>query len=170
MSSRRRSPAQRHRHQFPVGSAVEVRSNDVGFKGAWFEATITKTLASSHIVVYSSLLADDSSQPLEEKVPLSMIRPRPPPADPAAVFGLHQSVEAFHNEGWWKGVVTKLPMIDGRGDLSRLYSVCFPMSREEFQFRAGEIRRRMEWVKGRWIPFEDGDDKVISSQNFIFFS
>ncbi|XP_020250825.1 DUF724 domain-containing protein 3-like isoform X1 [Asparagus officinalis] len=50
-------------------------------------------------------------------------------------------------------------MIDGRGDLSRLYSVCFPMSREEFQFRAGEIRRRMEWVKGQWIPFEDGDDQ-----------
>ncbi|ONK71386.1 uncharacterized protein A4U43_C04F8010 [Asparagus officinalis] len=77
--------------------------------------------------------------------------------DPAAGFELHQCVEAFHSEVWWKGVVTKVPERDG--DL--LYSVCFPESREEFQFKASEIRRQMKWAKGKWIDVED-DDQVTS--------
>ncbi|ONK70636.1 uncharacterized protein A4U43_C05F35800 [Asparagus officinalis] len=82
-----------------------------------------------------------------------MIRPRPPPANLATDFDLHQCVEAFYNGVWWKGVVTKVPGRDG--DL--LYSVCFPASMEEFQFKASEIWRQIKWVKGECLNVEDGD-------------
>ncbi|ONK62616.1 uncharacterized protein A4U43_C07F6000 [Asparagus officinalis] len=69
-----------------------------------------------------------------------MIRLRPLPANLATDFELHQCVEVFYNGVWWKGVVTEVPGRDG--DL--LYSVCFPASREEFQFKASEIWRQMK--------------------------
>ncbi|ONK60477.1 uncharacterized protein A4U43_C08F18900 [Asparagus officinalis] len=81
-----------------------------------------------------------------------MIRSWPPPANLATDFELHQCVEAFYNVVWWKGVVTKVLGRDG--DL--LYSVCFPASREEFQFKESEIWRQMKWVKGECINVEDG--------------
>ncbi|ONK81498.1 uncharacterized protein A4U43_C01F29760 [Asparagus officinalis] len=82
-----------------------------------------------------------------------MIRPRPPSANLATDFELHQCVEVFYNGVWWKGVVTKVPGRDG--DL--LYSVYFSASREEFQFKASEIWRQIKWAKGEYINVEYGD-------------
>lgn len=48
--------------------------------------------------------------------------------------------------------MSKLPAdVDGDG----LYSVCFPASREEFQFKVEDMRKQMEWANGDWIPVED---------------
>ncbi|ONK75221.1 uncharacterized protein A4U43_C03F14620 [Asparagus officinalis] len=88
-----------------------------------------------------------------------MIRPRPLPVNLATDFELYQCVEAFYNGVWWKGVVTKVPGRDG--DL--LYSVCFPASREKFQFKASEIWRQMKWAQGKYINVDD-DDQTYTNE------
>ncbi|KAJ6837207.1 DUF724 domain-containing protein 3-like isoform X2 [Iris pallida] len=150
------SPVSR-RSSLSVGSEVEVRSNEDGFHGSWFEATITKDLAKSrsYAVAYTTLLSSSSSDgeeppaPLEEAVRSSMVRPRPPRAGPNKAYGLHHLVEAFHNDGWWAGVVSGLP-----GGGRDLYTVCFPSSREEFKFRTSELREQMQWLRGSWISLQ----------------
>lgn len=151
------------RRSFGVGSKVEVRSNNDGFQGAWFEAVVTKSLSKRRRcgVVYSTLVADESSQdPLKEVVLCSFIRPRPRPPNSSQVFEVHQCVEAFHNEGWWSGVVSELPEEGGDGS----YVVCFPTTREEFRFEAAKLRKHMEWVRGEWVPVEE--NQVISVVSF----
>ncbi|KAJ6829299.1 DUF724 domain-containing protein 3-like isoform X1 [Iris pallida] len=148
------SPKSR-RSGLPVGSEVEVRSNEDGFHGSWFEATVTKSLSKSrtYAVAYTTLVSpdgDDPPAPLEETVRFSMVRPRPPLPGPNKDYGLHHLVEAFHNDGWWAGVVSGLPG-GGRDE----YTVCFPSSREEFMFRASELREQMQWVRGRWLSLQD---------------
>ncbi|KAJ6846131.1 DUF724 domain-containing protein 3-like isoform X2 [Iris pallida] len=150
------SPVSR-RSSLSVGSEVEVRSNEDGFHGSWFEATITKDLAKSrsYAVAYTTLLSSSSDgeeppAPLEEAVRRSMVRPRPPRPGPNKAYGLHHLVEAFHNDGWWAGVVSGLP-----GGGRDLYTVCFPSSREEFKFRTSELREQMQWLRGSWISLQD---------------
>ncbi|XP_020260478.1 DUF724 domain-containing protein 3-like isoform X2 [Asparagus officinalis] len=143
----------RRRGSFGVGTAVEVRSNDDGFEGAWFEATTRTGVIKNrrYAVTYTDFSADgDPSSPLKEIVHCSLVRPRPPPEDFDAAFELEQCVEAFRNGGWWRGVVIKLPEgLDG------LYTVYIPMTREQLRFKREEMRRQMVFVKGEWRPVEE---------------
>ncbi|KAJ0985474.1 hypothetical protein J5N97_003830 [Dioscorea zingiberensis] len=130
---------------FSVGDQVEVQSEDEGFRGAWYEATVVRPFPKHrrHSVVYASLLEDrDSSRPLREYVLDSHLRPRHP-RRPGPPFQIHQLVEAFHQDGWWPGVVA-----DVRGGR---YAVCFPSTREEEEFVESEVRAHLQWVKGQWV-------------------
>ncbi|XP_072988335.1 DUF724 domain-containing protein 6-like [Typha latifolia] len=147
---------------FPVGAEVEVRIDDDGFRGAWYEATVAdrcvRRQRRRYDVIYSSLVADaEPSLPLREIVAESHVRPRPPRRlpDSAECFELHQPVEAFHNDGWWAGVVSGLlKPATGR------YTVCFPNTREVVEFEPEEIRERLQWARGKWIPARDKGSEV----------
>ncbi|XP_020084822.1 DUF724 domain-containing protein 1 isoform X2 [Ananas comosus] len=141
---------------FPAGARVEVRSHDDGFRGAWYEATVAalrrrRRRHLRYVVSYSTLVSDaDPSAPLTEAVASALVRPSPPSASASASFELHQLVEAFHNDGWWAGVVSAV-----RNPSSGRYAVSFPNSRELIEFPPSEIRPRMEWVRGEWVPAQD---------------
>ncbi|KAJ1383514.1 Agenet-like domain [Sesbania bispinosa] len=50
------------KEEFSVGALVEVSSDDDGFRGAWFSATIVEARGKEKFLVeYHSLLADDGS-------------------------------------------------------------------------------------------------------------
>ncbi|KAG6507032.1 hypothetical protein ZIOFF_032372 [Zingiber officinale] len=137
---------------FQPGDPVEVRSDDDGFLGAWYEATAASSLPQHRVeIVYSSLVDDDDpSLPLREIVLVSQLRPRPPPTNPSRCqHGLHDLVEAFHQDGWWAGVISAILHTTGR------YIVAFPTSREELEFDASEIRSHLEWTDRHWVPFGD---------------
>uniref|UniRef100_A0A0A9DX74 Agenet domain-containing protein n=1 Tax=Arundo donax TaxID=35708 RepID=A0A0A9DX74_ARUDO len=51
---------------------------------------------------------EDGGLPLREHAAAEDVRPQPP-APPRRGFALHEMVEAFHNEGWWAGVVCGVP-------------------------------------------------------------
>uniref|UniRef100_A0A453A887 Agenet domain-containing protein n=1 Tax=Aegilops tauschii subsp. strangulata TaxID=200361 RepID=A0A453A887_AEGTS len=175
----------------PVGAEVEVRSEDPGFAGSFYEATVAGHLPSSssdragnkcYTVVYSTLEGDDG-EPLQEAVAAACVRPRPPRATPRR-FAVHDMVEALHSEGWWAGVVSAVapaPAVAGgdlRRRLRRVYQVAFPTSRETIEFQEADLRPHREFVGGRWVPaakadnaspfFSEGDQVEVSQSGTNF--
>ncbi|CAM0908612.1 unnamed protein product [Alopecurus aequalis] len=144
---------------FPVGAEVEVRSDDPGFQGAFYEATVAGHLTSSganrYTLAYSTPLAHDGA-PLKETAAAADVRPRPPPPEENAApteFAIYDMVEAFHNDGWRAGVVSAVP---ATGDRRRRgvckYSVMFPTSRETTEFEETALRPHRVFRDGRWVP------------------
>lgn len=134
-----------------TGDAVEVSSDDDGFRDAWFEAKVARYMPKLHryTVVYETIMDDaDESRPLRETVDGRFVRPRPPFRHASGGhFALHQLVDAFYNDGWWVGVVSRVAE-KGR---QRRYSVAFPSTREEMEFAASQLRTHLEWVDGEWV-------------------
>ncbi|XP_003577462.2 DUF724 domain-containing protein 3 isoform X2 [Brachypodium distachyon] len=134
----------------PPGTEVEVRVDDDGFHGSWFEATVEAFVPAQRrgsrprcTVAYTHLPPDhpDAATTLVE---LSHIRPRPPLSSPEAEpFRLHEIVEAFHEDGWRSGIVL------ATGPLA----VAFPITREVVAFQEPHhVRPRRDYVDGQWAP------------------
>ncbi|WVZ51245.1 hypothetical protein U9M48_002405 [Paspalum notatum var. saurae] len=145
----------------PPGAAVEVRVDDAGFHGSWFEATVVdfapaapargrgrRPAPARYTVTYEHLLADDGGGNLAETFAPTHIRPRPPRPDPPPRFRVHDVVEAFHNDGWWSGLVLAAPAPDTDGDIT----VAFPITREIIEFPPKLVRPRRDYVDGAWVP------------------
>ncbi|KAJ6791591.1 DUF724 domain-containing protein 3-like [Iris pallida] len=127
-----------------IGSMVEVSSDDEGFHGAWFTATIIGATDKDFFVEYQSLRTDDETKLLTETVDLLHIRPTPPDAPVVEKFNLLEEVDAFHNDGWWVGVVSKV--LDGQR-----YMVYFRPWKEEIEFGHNDLRLHHDWIGGRWV-------------------
>uniref|UniRef100_A0A0E0MEV5 Agenet domain-containing protein n=1 Tax=Oryza punctata TaxID=4537 RepID=A0A0E0MEV5_ORYPU len=151
---------------FPVGAEVEVGSDDPGFVGSFYEGTVEAHLpgGDGYVVAYSTL--EEGGAALREEVRARDVRPQPPPlpvagAPGAEGFAMHDMVEAFHNEGWWSGVVTGLPLpldvvpVDPR---RRVYTVAFPTSREVMEFEEAALRPHRVFRHGSWVPAADVDN------------
>nr|GLL33455.1 DUF724 domain-containing protein 3 [Ipomoea trifida] len=80
---------------YQIGDAVEVASNDEGFVGSYYEATMVGQLTTGnvYIVQYKNLMTDDFSAPLTENVPLAQIRPQPPHVQ-STFFNMYQNLLA----------------------------------------------------------------------------
>ena len=147
---------------FRLGTPVEVRSDDSGFAGSFYEATVVgyQTSGPGYVVAYSTLTrSGDGGSPLREKAAAADVRPRPPPA-PLRGFAVHEMVEAFHNDGWWAGVVCAVPPAapeDETAELPRrrVYRVSFPTSRELLEFEEAALRPNRLFQGGRWVPAEE---------------
>ncbi|CAH9082573.1 unnamed protein product [Cuscuta epithymum] len=153
---------------FAKGSLIEVRTNEEGFSGAWFEAVVVnpdpsdsatksaykkKKKAAEIYVQYDTLLADDGHSLLKEFVPQEYIRPRPPPQTVEG-FKLNDTVEACYKDGWWTGVVTKvLP--------SSRYTVTFDNPPDELEFGLSDLRFHRRWLNGKWTQPKKGE--LVSS-------
>lgn len=126
---------------------MEISIDEEGFRGAWFSGTVIKppTKNGKVLVEYDTLLADENdSTPLREEVDLVQIRPTPP-RESSRVFNLDEEVDAYHNDGWWEGVITQV-LQNGE------YSVYFRPNREQSDFKASDLRLHREWVHGKWVP------------------
>ncbi|KAF0895964.1 hypothetical protein E2562_018037 [Oryza meyeriana var. granulata] len=154
---------------FAVGAEVEVGSDDPGFVGSFYEGTVEAHLpgGDGYVVAYSTLEdgeegAGSSSAPLREEVRACEVRPRPPPVDPGPKgFAMHDMVEALHNEGWWSGVVTGLPLPPDVAPMDpwrRVYTVAFPTSREVMEFEEAALRPHRVFRRRRWVPAAAVDD------------
>ena len=137
----------------PPGTEVEVRVDDDGFHGSWFEATVDGYLPARgrgyrarYTVTYTHLLSDDSGGTLVEPFPPTHIRPRPPPPSSTGApppLRLHDIVEAFHNDGWWSGIILSTDPL----------TAAFPITREAITFtNPHHVRPRRDYVDGQWVP------------------
>ncbi|KAL6968669.1 E2 ubiquitin-conjugating enzyme [Sarracenia purpurea var. burkii] len=133
---------------FKKGAEVEVSFEDEGFRGSWYTATVIRTVSKKNnkiFVEFHNLKADDRGRkPLREFVNIILVRPVPP-REPRRSFKLSEEVDAFHNDGWWEGIVTAV-LDDSR------FSVFFRSSREQIDFRDSDLRLHREWVYGNWVP------------------
>ncbi|MQM16687.1 hypothetical protein Taro_049646 [Colocasia esculenta] len=126
------------------GTKVEVRSDEEGFRGAWYAATVVKLLSGNRFVVeYEALRTDDDSEFLKQTVDAHHIRPAPN-TSVVGKFKRLEEVDAFYNDGWWIGVISKV--LEG----SR-YMVYFKDAKEELEFGMNELRLHMDWINGQWI-------------------
>ncbi|KAM0824339.1 hypothetical protein ACQ4PT_070260 [Festuca glaucescens] len=144
--------------RYAVGSEVEVQIADRGFHGAYYEAIVTARLPDSggYEVVYSTLVEDGGGGPLREAVAPVNVRPRPSPLPPPGAarcdLNVFDMVEAYHNEGWWPGVVS------GAWPASTVmeprYAVSLP-TREVVEVVASLVRPRRVFVRGRWMDMQE---------------
>lgn len=124
---------------------VEVSSEEEGYKGAWFSATIVKPLdCGNYIVEYQSLRNDDNTDFVKEKVDPLHIRPCPPKTIRVKNFKLCDVVDAMHNDGWWTGMVSRV--LKGNR-----YIVYFSETNEELEFKHADLRPHQEWDNGKWV-------------------
>ncbi|KAF6139777.1 hypothetical protein GIB67_024054 [Kingdonia uniflora] len=136
---------------FVLGQEVEVRSIENGFRGSWYPATIFQTPLklsgpeSNQVEIeYASLLDPErASKLLREIALICNLRPKPPDMSNES-FRLGEEVDVYHNDGWWKGVVTKFLK-------KEMYTVCLDSTGEEIDFGMLELRSHLGWVDGSWI-------------------
>ncbi|KAJ3691039.1 hypothetical protein LUZ61_020203 [Rhynchospora tenuis] len=158
--------SQSSRKPFPVGAEVEVRISSEGFHDSWYEAIVLRHYRITRHVKYKVqyvefVLEEGSGEKLVEVVLAKDVRPRAPrrftsngPSfsipnneDEDSEFNMHDLVEAFHNDGWWHGVISGLRSPD-----TGLYTVSFPNSREVFQFKPADIRPLLTFANSLWSP------------------
>ena len=125
------------------GTKVEARSDNEGFQGAWFGATILEppiTPRSKNkgkvLVEYESLLADDGVNLCVEYISPTYIRPLPPKPDNVKLFELYEVVDAYYHDGWWKGVVTNVQ--EAKQD--KKYTVVFENPPDQIEFWPRDLR------------------------------
>ncbi|XP_043710989.1 protein AGENET DOMAIN (AGD)-CONTAINING P1-like [Telopea speciosissima] len=138
---------------FKKGTQVEACFDEPGIRGVWFTATVIRPPRRDKKVYleFQTLLNEEGgSERLKERTTVLNIRPSPP-REVHRTFKMNEEVEAFHDDGWWEGVITKVHDTDR-------FSVYFKVSKEELVFPACNLRLRREWVDGSWVPpFEEID-------------
>lgn len=130
--------------KFRKGTIVEVSSDDDGFQGAWFAATVLGAAGKDKFLVeYQSLMTDDESEFAREEIDILHIRPYPPETFVVGRFDLLDEVDALYNDGWWLGVISKVL----RGSK---YEVYFRSTEEAMVFKHSELRLHQDWIGGKW--------------------
>lgn len=130
---------------FGSGTPVEVRSDEEGFVGAWFAAKIVRAIDKNMFTVeYQNLRTDDDSQLLRETVYSQNIRPAPPDILESKSFRLLEEVDAWYNDGWWVGVISKVVK-------NSSYFVYFRDTEEEIEFKHSDLRLHQDWIGGKWV-------------------
>ncbi|CAH9108555.1 unnamed protein product [Cuscuta europaea] len=130
---------------FSKGMIVEATSFEEGYHGSWFTAIIFDTIEEEnrYVLEYQTLKTDDESEPLKEKADAFNIRPCPPIIERLDRFKMFEEVDAWYNDGWWEGLISKV--------LAGLkYVVYFWNTNEEIEFEHHGIRPHQEWVDGKW--------------------
>lgn len=135
-------------HLFSLGTEVEVSSDEPGFKGSCYLATIIELPTPKKLkkarVEYRTLLTDDGSEQLKEYVDQACIRPLPPQEVAAQDLEHGEVVGAYCRDGWWTGVVVKV-----LGNSK--YRVFFENPPDVIEFDRKDLRVHLEWVKGKWV-------------------
>ncbi|KAF5746697.1 hypothetical protein HS088_TW06G00870 [Tripterygium wilfordii] len=87
------------------GTHVEVRSDEKGFEGAWFAATVIEPLGKDKFLIeYQTLKTEDGKAFLGEEVDILHIRPSPLEIKMVYRFKLLNEADALYDNGWWVGV------------------------------------------------------------------
>ncbi|CAK7339413.1 unnamed protein product [Dovyalis caffra] len=138
------------------GNKVEVTSDEEGFGGAWYIATIVKTSSKAQkgkiLVEYESLLADDEKSPLKEYIDASLIRPLPPEAKKFKPFEVFDVVDTFFKDGWWKGVISEVRDLGGEDDKkTAAYTVVFENPPDQIEVGPSSLRLHFDWFGGSWV-------------------
>ncbi|KAL3651371.1 hypothetical protein CASFOL_004373 [Castilleja foliolosa] len=132
-------------HNYSPGDLVEASSNEEGFEGAFFAATIQENLKNrKYLIEYQTLKDDDGTTPLREEIDSLLIRPYPPHVEVIDRFEVGEKVDALTNDGWWAGVISKVLKNDR-------YSVYFDASDEELKFMHTGLRVHQVWINGKWV-------------------
>ncbi|XP_022760730.1 DUF724 domain-containing protein 7 isoform X2 [Durio zibethinus] len=130
--------------KFQKDDEVEVTSDGEGFNGSWFSAVVVEYIGNDKYLVEYPTLKTEDGMPLREEAKAHHIRPCPPELSCAASFRLHEVVDAWYNDGWWVGVISRV--LTGSK-----YAVYFSLTNEELEFDHSNLRHHQDWHNGKWI-------------------
>ncbi|KAJ6876594.1 hypothetical protein NC651_029554 [Populus alba x Populus x berolinensis] len=138
---------------FKPGSKVEIMSDEAGFRGSFYIGTVVKATRTPEFTVrYEKLFEDEEgTKPLQETVNEFQIRPIAP-REKKREFKFSEEVDAFHNDGWWEGVITEV-------NENRKFAVFFRSTKEQIEFVEEDLRLHREWVNGEWKPPLEGEEE-----------
>ncbi|KAF5739912.1 hypothetical protein HS088_TW12G01124 [Tripterygium wilfordii] len=132
-------------HVYRLGTQVEVSSDEKGFEGVWFAATVVEPWGKDKFrIEYQTLKTEDDKTFLREEVDILHIRPSPPEILMVDGFKLFDEVDALYNDGWWVGVIA-------RAQRNSKHIVYFKTTSEEIEFRDSELRLHQDWIDGKWV-------------------
>lgn len=130
---------------FYKGASVEVSSDEDGFVGAWFSATIKEILdQDKYLIEYESLMDDDGMRFLREEVDGQHIRPCPPEIIDNNNFKPFDEVDALYNDGWWVGIICEVLE-------NQRYRVYFRDTDEQEEYPHSLLRVHQDWIDGKWV-------------------
>ncbi|KAI3730145.1 hypothetical protein L6452_18821 [Arctium lappa] len=130
---------------FSEGTRIEVKSDEEGYHGSWYVATVVGSVGKGQLLVqYDTLTTDDGLQPLVEMAHASNVRPLPVIINRMDRFKMLEEVDAWYNDGWWVGLVSKV--------LAGLkYAVYFWTTNEEYEFEHSKLRPHQELINQKWV-------------------
>ncbi|XP_059302052.1 protein AGENET DOMAIN (AGD)-CONTAINING P1-like [Lycium ferocissimum] len=132
---------------FQKGDEVEVASQEYGFIGSYYTATIISSVgAYHHKVKFKTLLTDEESAPLEDIVTAAEVRPVPPHQHEIMSqnnFRMYDMVDVFSNDGWLFGFIS--------GKIGQEYYVYFPTTADDIAHPPHVLRFHQEWSNDKWI-------------------
>eukprot|EP00268_Persea_americana_P025100 TRINITY_DN2444_c0_g1_i9.p1 TRINITY_DN2444_c0_g1~~TRINITY_DN2444_c0_g1_i9.p1 ORF type:complete len:605 (-),score=160.19 TRINITY_DN2444_c0_g1_i9:357-2171(-) len=154
------------------GKEVEVRNDEVGLKGSWYEGTVIRCLRKKNRVTvqYRNLIHEkNETTPLREVINCSFVRPRPPTVEEPLVLELNQRVDAFYLDGWWVGYIVKKSNAKTTSSSSTRYVVFFPDSNEEIEFERSQMRLHQDWDGVKWVAAASGfaSKKDLEGRNSV---
>lgn len=145
VNSKRKHSEKENETIFKDEMMVEVKSDEEGYHASWYTAVIVCSLSSDKFLVeYQTLKTEDESSLLTEEAYASYIRPCPPKTSCFDRYKMLEEVDAWYNEGWWVGVISRV-LDDWK------YAVYFWTTNEELVFDHLNLRPHQEWVCGKWI-------------------
>ncbi|PWA67619.1 Agenet-like domain-containing protein [Artemisia annua] len=128
---------------FQRGDRVEILSDEEGFEGSYYPATIITWLVDEdYIIRYKTLVNEGGFGHVREVVSADQIRPIPPNVVVEG-FSVGDEVDAYDNDGWWFGKII--------GKNESKYLVYFEASEEENAYPLSSLRVHQEWVDGGWV-------------------
>ncbi|KAK9689912.1 hypothetical protein RND81_09G090400 [Saponaria officinalis] len=137
-------------NKFKRGQQVEICSKEEGFENSYFPATIISEINKNneYIVQFNTLLGEDEQRPLREFRSAADIRPVPPEIE-SIKYEVSDAVDAYANDGWWKGMVVKV-VYGGR------YQVKFDGGGrggevEVKKYLGSYLRVHQDWVDDHWV-------------------
>ncbi|CDP16825.1 unnamed protein product [Coffea canephora] len=75
---------------------------------------------------------------------ISCIKPSPPKIHQVEPFEVYTQVDAWYNNGWWVGLISKVLR-------NFKYVTYFKTSNEEMEFGHYDLQPHQEWIRGKWI-------------------
>ncbi|XP_077211212.1 agenet and bromo-adjacent homology (BAH) domain-containing protein [Tasmannia lanceolata] len=159
---------------FKVDEKIELLCQDSGIRGCWFRCTVLEISRKRLKVHYDDVESEDGCGNLEEWIPafrpaapdkLGMrclgrltIRPCPPTEKLTdVVFEIGTPVDAWWNDGWWEGVVTR---VNNCGDDG--LQVYFPGENVFSIIQRRDLRISRDWISNQWVNIETKQD-ILSS-------
>ena len=131
--------------KFRPGTTVEVRSNEDEYLGCWYTATVVRSAGvGKFLVEYKNLKSDDESDLLRDVANEEDIRPCPPEIPQRSRYEVLQEVDAWQNNGWWKGVISEV--LD-----ECKYTVSFASTSQKSVYSHSHLRPHQNWVCGKWV-------------------
>ncbi|XWS08456.1 hypothetical protein CRYUN_Cryun40dG0004100 [Craigia yunnanensis] len=145
--------------KFQKDDEVEVTSDEEGFRGSWFSAVVVEYIGNDKYLVEYLTLKTEDGMPLREEAKAHHVRPCPPGLSCVASFGLREVVDAWYNDGWWVGVISRV--LTGT-----TYAVYFSLTNEELEFDHSKLRLHRDWMNGKWIlASEEKSGQLVTSSN-----